>query len=1349
MSLPNVPPGLDHGLTTFLNQLRESLGSGNYGGSSTTSVQGVNSGRSVAGGSKYVPGGGGNPTGAPVTNSTGVKPPVVNGLETHVSLSAVMITWEFPVYGNHSVVQVFRSADNNTANAVLIGSSTHTMYVDSNIVWDSDYFYWVKAVSSEGLIGAFNAVDGIQAHTSMGPDHVLAVLNGALDRSQLAQALITELDNIDTAINGLDETYGDTTAAAVSASQAAASAATAALESADALISQIAAEAAAGQGYCTNSGGTRLPAFTDQVACLLDNGTNIWKVGAMASADNSANSASAASGSATAASDQAAASAASADSSSTSAAAAAAQAATAATSAVGAATSAQTAASSESDAILAESRSVQASIASEAAAGVGFCKSSGGDSLVAFTDSVSCLADDPTNVWADGSEVSAGNAATSASAASTSASQSAAYETGSASYAAAAETSKTASETAAANAGVSETNAASSATSASGSASNASSSETAAAASKTNAGDSAVAASTSESNAATSATNAGTSATSAEAHKVSAETAATNAGTSATAAATSASNASASETAAGSSASAADTSATTATTQASNAGASATQAASSATSAGVSESIASTSESNAATSETNAGGSATAASNSASAAATSAGDAGTSASAAETHKIVAQLAARGGYCTLFSDGSVSPTLLTEVNCLADNASNTWTPSAEDSAAASAVSASSASSSETLAGQHASAAATAKTEAETAQGAASASATQAASSATSASGSASNASASESNAATSETHAGGSATAASSSASAAATSAGDAGTSASAAETHKIVAQLAARGGYCTLFSDGSVSPTLLTEVNCLADNTSNTWTPSAEDSAAASAVSASSASSSETLAGQHASAAATAKAEAETAQGAASTSATQAASSATSASGSASNASASESNAASSKDSAGEVAAAAASSASTASTKATEASNSATAAAASETKAELLATAGYCRNIATQNLESSYTIEASCIVDPGREWIPGVAASTSAAATHADSAETAENNALTSAGAASTSATSAGTSESNALTYKNSASASATTAEGHATAAAADFTSLTARLDNAGGAGVTVEQSMTANADSIDGLEGQYSVKMNANGQAAGFGLAVHSGDALGSGSEFAIVADKLMLVDPGCWFSALITQQNTAEQWEWETVGIKHFSPHLVKSAAYTFEADLLCGPESRYIFKGFVPQTYPFQLSIHLTGTDSYGTAKTTVFDIPYGSCTRDPGNYDHYTISHLVSPSSTDVTTISTIELQVQGDFDRSFEKIYSLSAHIGGKFGVPFLIQSGVTYINSAMIQDASIVSAMIESLTADKLVVTGGLSALSSDIGTMTSGKIQNGAGTFVIDLTNGFISITA
>jgi len=1197
MSLPNVPPGLDHGLTTFLNQLRESLGSGNYGGSSTTSVQGVNSGRSVAGGSKYVPGGGGNPTGAPVTNSTGVKPPVVNGLETHVSLSAVMITWEFPVYGNHSVVQVFRSADNNTANAVLIGSSTHTMYVDSNIVWDSDYFYWVKAVSSEGLIGAFNAVDGIQAHTSMGPDHVLAVLNGALDRSQLAQALITELDNIDTAINGLDETYGDTTAAAVSASQAAASAATAALESADALISQIAAEAAAGQGYCTNSGGTRLPAFTDQVACLLDNGTNIWKVGAMASADNSANSASAASGSATAASDQAAASAASADSSSTSAAAAAAQAATAATSAVGAATSAQTAASSESDAILAESRSVQASIASEAAAGVGFCKSSGGDSLVAFTDSVSCLADDPTNVWADGSEVSAGNAATSASAASTSASQSAAYETGSASYAAAAETSKTASETAAANAGVSETNAASSATSASGSASNASSSETAAAASKTNAGDSAVAASTSESNAATSATNAGTSATSAEAHKVSAETAATNAGTSATAAATSASNASASETAAGSSASAADTSATTATTQASNAGASATQAASSATSAGVSESIASTSESNAATSETNAGGSATAASNSASAAATSAGDAGTSASAAETHKIVAQLAARGGYCTLFSDGSVSPTLLTEVNCLADN--------------------------------------------------------------------------------------------------------------------------------------------------------TSNTWTPSAEDSAAASAVSASSASSSETLAGQHASAAATAKAEAETAQGAASTSATQAASSATSASGSASNASASESNAASSKDSAGEVAAAAASSASTASTKATEASNSATAAAASETKAELLATAGYCRNIATQNLESSYTIEASCIVDPGREWIPGVAASTSAAATHADSAETAENNALTSAGAASTSATSAGTSESNALTYKNSASASATTAEGHATAAAADFTSLTARLDNAGGAGVTVEQSMTANADSIDGLEGQYSVKMNANGQAAGFGLAVHSGDALGSGSEFAIVADKLMLVDPGCWFSALITQQNTAEQWEWETVGIKHFSPHLVKSAAYTFEADLLCGPESRYIFKGFVPQTYPFQLSIHLTGTDSYGTAKTTVFDIPYGSCTRDPGNYDHYTISHLVSPSSTDVTTISTIELQVQGDFDRSFEKIYSLSAHIGGKFGVPFLIQSGVTYINSAMIQDASIVSAMIESLTADKLVVTGGLSALSSDIGTMTSGKIQNGAGTFVIDLTNGFISITA
>lgn len=64
------------------------------------------------------------------------------------------------------------------------------------------------------------------------------------------------------------------------------------------------------------------------------------------------------------------------------------------------------------------------------------------------------------------------------------------------------------------------------------------------------------------------------------------------------------------------------------------------------------------------------------------------------------------------------------------------------------------------------------------------------------------------------------------------------------------------------------------------------------------------------------------------------------------------------------------------------------------------------------------------------------------------------------------------------------------------------------------------------------------------------------------------------------------------------------------------------------------------------------------------------------------------------------------------------------------------------------IIGSMIQGGTIVGTHIAAgtLTADKFNVTA-LSAVTSDIGTMTAGKLQNAAGTMVIDLTNGFISL--
>lgn len=77
-------------------------------------------------------------------------------------------------------------------------------------------------------------------------------------------------------------------------------------------------------------------------------------------------------------------------------------------------------------------------------------------------------------------------------------------------------------------------------------------------------------------------------------------------------------------------------------------------------------------------------------------------------------------------------------------------------------------------------------------------------------------------------------------------------------------------------------------------------------------------------------------------------------------------------------------------------------------------------------------------------------------------------------------------------------------------------------AIAANVTSVTARLNNAGGSGITVEQAFIAQADDITGLEGQYTLRINANNRISGFGLAVD-----GSGeSEFAILADRFLVTD-------------------------------------------------------------------------------------------------------------------------------------------------------------------------------------------------------------------------------
>ena len=360
--------------------------------------------------------------------------------------------------------------------------------------------------------------------------------------------------------------------------------------------------------------------------------------------------------------------------------------------------------------------------------------------------------------------------------------------------------------------------------------------------------------------------------------------------------------------------------------------------------------------------------------------------------------------------------------------------------------------------------------------------ASTSASAASTSATTASTKAGEASSSATSAATSASGASGAANSASTSANNAATSRDNASGSASAAS-----------GSASTASTHASNAGT-----SASAANTARVASESARD---ASAGSASAASTSASTAGTHASNAGTSASAASgsantasTKAGESSSSATSAATSASGASGSANSASTSAGNAATSRDNASGSASAAAGSASTAGTHASNAGTSASAA-----------------NTALVSAESARDASAG---------------SASAASTSASTAGTHASNAGTSASAASGSANTASTKAGEALSYRNSAATSESNAQGYANAAAQDYTAVNARLNNAGGAGVTVEQKLTASANSITGLNGQYTVKVDNNGYVSGFGLASTAVNGAPT-SAFIILADAFYVVGP------------------------------------------------------------------------------------------------------------------------------------------------------------------------------------------------------------------------------
>jgi len=132
-------------------------------------------------------------------------PPKPTGVTVTSGLGTIFINWDSPRYGYHGFTRLYRSGDDNFANASIVGVASGSMYVDNLHGNEVDpetgeaqgYYYWVTFVSEMGIEGPPHDANGIYGTPSMDPEYMLQVLQGSITEGQLYKDLVNRIDLID------------------------------------------------------------------------------------------------------------------------------------------------------------------------------------------------------------------------------------------------------------------------------------------------------------------------------------------------------------------------------------------------------------------------------------------------------------------------------------------------------------------------------------------------------------------------------------------------------------------------------------------------------------------------------------------------------------------------------------------------------------------------------------------------------------------------------------------------------------------------------------------------------------------------------------------------------------------------------------------------------------------------------------------------------------------------------------------------------------------------------------------------------------------------------------------------
>ncbi|WP_224552860.1 DUF1983 domain-containing protein [Pectobacterium versatile] len=105
----------------------------------------------------------------------------------------VLLEWDMPNYRGRSLTEIYRSPEDNLANAVLIASSAAGVYGDPvDPGWKG--YYWIRHVNSLGEPGPFNDSKGTYAQTHPDPAAIIEVITEQLNASPLIANLTDKLE---------------------------------------------------------------------------------------------------------------------------------------------------------------------------------------------------------------------------------------------------------------------------------------------------------------------------------------------------------------------------------------------------------------------------------------------------------------------------------------------------------------------------------------------------------------------------------------------------------------------------------------------------------------------------------------------------------------------------------------------------------------------------------------------------------------------------------------------------------------------------------------------------------------------------------------------------------------------------------------------------------------------------------------------------------------------------------------------------------------------------------------------------------------------------------------------------